>query len=140
MLKWWPTLLLSLAAFSFFDYYSLKEPKKYTMLNEGCLVESLYFQQAVHAKEKLEGQIWSRVLCIHFYGTITGHAVTVFIHKNITWVYDPNRGSFVVANYPLYDPFMIAEICFPKLVIRKAFYIEPTLLLHYQPEPSKLGW
>jgi hypothetical protein len=140
MLKWWPTLLLSLAAFSFFDYYSLKEPKKYTMLDEGCLVESLYFQQAVHAKEKLEGQIWSRVLCIHFYGTVTGHAVTVFIHKNITWVYDPNKGSFVVANYPLYDPFTIAEICFPKLVIRKAFYIEPTLLLHYQPRPSKLVW
>lgn len=54
--------------------------------------------------------------------------------------YDPNRGSFSVANYPLYDPLMIAEICFPKLFIRKANYIEPTLLLHYQKEPSKLIW
>jgi hypothetical protein len=110
------------------------------MLDEGCLIQSLYFQQAIQAKEMLEEQLWTRVLCIYFYGQITGHAVTVFVHKNITWVYDPNRGSFPVANYPLYDPLMIAEICFPKLVIRKAYYIEPTLLLHYQHNPSKLVW
>jgi hypothetical protein len=140
MLKWWPTLLFGLAAFFFFDYYSLKEPKKIVMLDEGCLIQSLYFQQAIQAKEMLEEQLWTRVLCIYFYGQITGHAVTVFVHKNITWVYDPNRGSFPVANYPLYDPLMIAEICFPKLVIRKAYYIEPTLLLHYQHNPFKLVW
>lgn len=140
MLKWWPTLLFGLAAFFFFDYYSLKEPKKIEMLNEGCLIQSLYFQQTIQAKQMLEDYMWSRVLCIYFYGGIAGHAVTVFVYKNITWVYDPNRGSFPVANYPLYDPLMVAEICFPKLFIRKAVYIEPTLLLHYQNESSRLIW
>ena len=140
MFKWWPTILLALAVFFFFDYYSLKEPKKLEMLDEGCLIQSLYFQQAIQAKEMLGDQIWSRVLCMYFYGGIAGHAVTVFVYKNVTWVYDPNRGSFPVAHYPLYDPLMISEICFPKLFIKKAYYIEPTLLLHYQKEPSKLGW
>ncbi len=140
MLKWWPTLLFGLAAFFFFDYYSLKEPKVYTLLNEGCLVHSLYFQQAIQAKEMLGDKIWTRVLCVYFQGTIGGHAVTVFINKNITWVYDPNHGSYPIANYPLYDPLTIAEICFPKNVIRKVHYIEPTLLLHYQHDSSKLMW
>jgi hypothetical protein len=139
-MRWWPTLLFGLAIFFFLDFYSLKEQKKYTMLNEGCLVHSLDFQQAIQAREMLGDQIWSRVLCVFFYGGIDGHAITVFIHKNITWVYDPNKGSYPVANYPLHDPLMIAEICFPKLFIRKVYYIEPTLLLHYQHEPSKLVW
>lgn len=139
-MKWWPTALFALAAFFFFDYYSQKESKKIEMLDNGCLVQSLYFQQAIQAKEMFHEQVWSRVLCIYFYGGITGHAVTVFVYKNITWVYDPNRGSYPVANYPLYDPLMIAEICFPKLFIKKAYYIEPTLLLHYQKESSKLLW
>jgi uncharacterized membrane protein YoaT (DUF817 family) len=139
-MKWWPTLLFGLAAFFFFDYYSLKEPKKYELLKDGCVVESLYFHHAIQAKEKLDDYIWSRVLCIFFYGMVEGHAVTVFVYKNITWVYDPNKGSYKVTNYPLYDPLMIAEIAFPKLFIKKAYYIEPTLLLQYQHEPSNLVW
>lgn len=137
MLKWWPTIIFGLAVFFFFNYYSLKEPKKFEMLDEGCLVQSLYFQQTIIAQKMLDPHMWSRVLAIHFYGKL-GHAVTVFIYKNITWVYDPNRGSFIVARYPLYDPLTIAEICFPNVSIKRAFYIEPTFLLHYQKEPSKL--
>jgi hypothetical protein len=139
-MKWWPTFLFGLVTFFYLDFYTLKGPKTVTMLSEGCLVQSLYFQHAIQAKQMLEEQLWTRVLCIYFYGQITGHAVTVFVYKDITWVYDPNKGSYPVANYPLYDPLMIAEICFPKLVIRKAYYIEPTFLLHYQYEPSKLVW
>jgi len=131
MLKWWPTLLFALAAFFFFDYYSLKQPQELTMIHDGCFVQSLYFQHVVQAQQTLENFVWARVLCIQFYGKL-GHAVTVFIYKNITWVYDPNRGSFPVARYPLYDPLTIAEICFPKLLIKEAYYVEPTFLLHYQ--------
>lgn len=130
-MRWWPTFLFALAAFFFFDLYSLKEPQKLTMLNDGCFVHSLYFQHAVQAQQTLDQFVWARVLCIHFYGQL-GHAVTVFIHKNVTWVYDPNRGSFPVARYPMYDPLTIAEICFPKLAIKEAYYVEPTFLLHYQ--------
>jgi hypothetical protein len=131
-MKWWPTLLLAIAAFFFFDYYSLKTSKKYEMLDNGCLIQSLYFQQVIQAKQILDEYMWTRVLAIQFYGMVEGHAVTVFIYKNITWVYDPNRGSFPVAHFSLYDPLMIAELTFPKLSIKKAYYIEPTMLLHYQ--------
>jgi hypothetical protein len=131
-MKWWPTILLAVGLFFYFEYYSVRVPLKYEMLGDGCLVQSLYFQQAVQAKQMLEEQMWTRVLCIHFYGMVEGHAVTVFVYKNITWVYDPNRGSFPVAHFSLYDPLMIAEIAFPKLSIKKAYYIEPTMLLHYQ--------
>lgn len=131
MLKWWPTLLFGLAAFLFFDFYSLKEPKELTMIHDGCFVQSLYFQHAIQAQEILDDFVWSRVLCIQFYGKL-GHAVTVFIFKNVTWVYDPNRGSFPVARYPMYDPLTIAEICFPDHLIKEVYYVEPTFLLQYQ--------
>jgi hypothetical protein len=139
-MKWWPTALFALVVFFFLGNHSLKENKFIELLDDGCLVQSLYFQQTLLAKEMLEEFMWARVLCVHFYGMVEGHAVTVFVYKNITWVYDPNKGSFPVARFPLYDPLMIAEIAFPKLLIKKAYYIEPTMLLHYQKEPSKLVW
>jgi hypothetical protein len=137
-MKWWPTLLFGLAVFFFLDTYTTKEKKFVNLLDDGCLIQSLYFQQTQLAKEMLDEFMWSRVLAIHFYGMIEGHAVTVFVYKNITWVYDPNKGSYPVAHFPLYDPLMIAEIAFPKLSIKKAYYIEPTLLLNIPPKSSKL--
>ena len=139
-MKWWPTLLFGLAVFFFLDTYTTKEKKFVNLLDDGCLIHSLYFQQTQLAKEMLDEFMWSRVLAIHFYGMIEGHAVTVFVYKNITWVYDPNKGSYPVAHFPLYDPLMIAEIAFPKLSIKKAYYIEPTLLLNISPKSSKLVW
>lgn len=139
-MKWWPTLLFGLAVFFFLDTYTTKEKKFVNLLDDGCLIQSLYFQQTQLAKEMLDEFMWSRVLAIHFYGTIEGHAVTVFVYKNITGVYDPNKGSYPVAHFPLYDPLMIAELAFPKLSIKKAYYIEPTLLLNIPPKSSKLVW
>jgi hypothetical protein len=139
-MKWWPTALFALAFMLFLGNYTLKEKKFIELLDDGCLVQSLYFHQSILAKEMLGQFMWTRVLCIHFYGMIEGHAVTVFIYKNITWVYDPNKGSYPVAYFPLYDPLMIAELAFPKLYIKKAYYIEPTLLLNYTPGSSKLVW
>lgn len=137
-MKWWPTALLAVAAFFFFDFYSLKEPQKLTMIHDGCFVQSLYFQHVLQAQQTLEQFVWSRVLCIQFYGKL-GHAVTIFIYKNVTWIYDPNRGSFPIANYPMYDPKMAAEIAFPDLIIKEAYYVEPTFLLHYQNNAFTLG-
>lgn len=130
-MKWWPTFLLASVIFFMLSYYTPRKEKKFEMLDDGCLVQSIYFQQSVQAKEMLEGFMWTRVLCIQFYGRL-GHAVTIFIYKNVTWIYDPNRGSFPIATYPLYDPFTAAEIAFPNLLIKKAYYIEPTFLLHYR--------
>jgi len=137
-MKWWPTALFALVFFFYLGTYNVKEKKFIELVNQGCLVQSLYFQQAKLASEILDQYIWARVLAIQFYGMVEGHAVTVFVYKNITWVYDPNRGSFPVAHFSLYDPLMIAELAFPKLHIKKAYYIEPTLLLNYYPGSSKL--
>jgi len=139
-MKWWPIAILASLILYFIGNYNLKENKYVEMLDDGCLVQSLYFHQSTMAKEMLEQFMWTRVLCMHYHGSIEGHAVTVFIYKNITWVYDPNRGSFPVAQFPLYDPLMIAELAFPKLFVKKAYYIEPTLLLNYTPGSSKMVW
>ena len=131
-MKWWLTFVFFLAAFFSFAYIKPNENKEvFGFLDNGCVIYSLTFKNALTAKEMLGDEIWSRVLAIHFSGKL-GHAVTVFVYENVTYVYDSNLGTFPVAAYPLYDPLMIAEICYPKLVIIKAYYLEPTMLLHYQ--------
>jgi hypothetical protein len=138
MLKWWPTFLFGFAVLFFFANYTPQVQKEYEMLDDGCLIYSLHYRNSVLAKQMHdESNIWSRVLAMHYKGGL-GHAVTVFIYKNNTFVYDPNRGSFVIASYPLYDPLMIAEICYPKLVIKRAYFLEPTFLLHYQNNSFKI--
>jgi hypothetical protein len=139
MLKWWPTFLFALVILFFFASYTPREANALGLLEDGCLIYALHYKHTVLAQEKLQDHMWSRVLAIQFYGKL-GHAVTVFVYNNITFVYDPNRGSFAVAGYPLYDPLMIAEICFPELVIKSAYYLEPTFLLHYQYNAPKLVW
>jgi len=130
-MKWLPAIIFFAVIFFFFANYLPREQRKYEMLDEGCLVHALQFKYALEAQEMLGEYLWSRILAIQFYGAI-GHAVTVFVYENNTYVYDPNRGSFIVAGYPLYDPLMIAEICFPDSFIKRAHYLEPTMLLHYQ--------
>ena len=85
----------------------------------------------IDAKEKLRPYIWTRTIAIQFNDKRLGHAILVFIYKNITFVYDPNIGSFAVAHYPLYDPKAIAEIAYPKIRVKEAVFIEPTLTLTY---------
>lgn len=132
-MKFWPIFLLCLAVMFFFANYTPKEKDSYKMLDNGCMIYAIHYKNALEAKAMLGEDIWSRVLAIHFYGTL-GHAVTVFVYKNITYVYDYNLGTYPIANYPLYDPMTIAEICFPRLPIRKAYYIEPTFLLYYKSD------
>lgn len=132
-LKLLPAFLLSILFF-FLLKGPTPEPPKLIELDNGCLVLSMHFKLALEASKILDTHLWTGVLAIHFTGRV-GHAVTVFIHKNVTYVYDPNRGSFVVAGYPLHDPLAIAEICFPDLVVKKAYFIEPVMLLPlYQTE------
>lgn len=134
-MKFWPIFLLCGAVLFFFANYTPKEKASLEMLENGCMIYSLHYKNALDAKAMLGEDIWSRVLAIHFYGKL-GHAVTVFVYKGNTFVYDSNLGTYPVANYPLYDPLTIAEICFPKLVIRKAYYLEPTFLLYYKNDNS----
>lgn len=130
-MKWLPAFLFFAGIFFFLPNYTPKEKKDFEMLDNGCVVHALQFKYALEAKLILEDHLWTRILAVQFYGKL-GHAITVFVYKNNTFVYDPNLGTYLVASYPLYDPLMIAEICFPKLPIRKAYFFEPTFLLHYQ--------
>jgi len=137
-MKWWPAVLFFAGIFFFFANYAPKEQTTFEMVEEGCLVHSIHYKNSVLAKEMLDDKLWARVLAIYFYGNL-GHAVTVFVYENHTYVYDPNHGSFPVAAYPLYDPLAIAEICFPKAVIKRAHYLEPTMLLHYQNDSFRIN-
>lgn len=130
-MKWWPIVLL-LAAFVFFlPNYTETETPSLTVLPDGCLVYAVHQKMAFDANEKLDPYIWSRVLAIHFYNKV-GHAVTVFVYKNNTFVYNPGLGSYPLYDRPIYDPLQLAEIIFPDTPIKKAYFLEPTMLLHYQ--------
>lgn len=137
-MKWWPTLLFGLAAFFFFANFAPKQEREIELLDNGCAIYSISLKQAIEGKSLLTGDnIWVRVLAIHFYNK-TGHAVTVFVYKNNTYVYDPNIGTYPIARYPIYDPLTIAEISFPDEKIEQVHFLEPTFLLHYQERSSRL--
>ena len=100
-------------------------------LDNGCLVYSLHMKMILDAQERLEPYVWTRTIAIQFNGRLLGHAILVFVYKNMTFVYDPAQGSFIVARYPLYDPKTVAEIAYPKLHVTEAAFIEPTITLTY---------
>jgi hypothetical protein len=129
MIKVLPATILVILFIWFISTYRIREEKLFEQIDNGCLVYSLHFKHTLEAQERLEPYLWTRVLAIQFYKTIAGHAVTVFVYKNMTFIYDPNRGSFVAARTPLYDPMTLAEICFPKLAIKDAAFLEPTITL-----------
>lgn len=131
MLKFLPAFVL------FFLFYFLvlghqhKEVKIVHQLENGCLVYALHHKMIIEANERLQPYLWSRIIAIQFNGAILGHAILVFVYKNITFIYDPAKGSYVAAAYPLYDPVQLAEIAYPKLFISSAKFLEPTITLNY---------
>jgi hypothetical protein len=100
-------------------------------LKDGCLVLSIYHKNVLLANEMLRDQIWCKVIGIDFYRTPIGHAVLLYHYGGKTYVYDPAQGSLLISNYLIYNPLNVAEIMYPKLDIRKAYFLEPTMLLHY---------
>jgi len=136
-MKWIPTILLVICFFIFLPTRKniTEEPVK--ILDNGCAIYAIHFKMSNEARNLLEPYVWSRVLAIQFYGKV-GHAVTVFHYNNITYIYDYNIGTYPIYERYIYDPLDIAEIIFPNLPIRKAFYLEPTFLLHYQTDSFRI--
>jgi hypothetical protein len=133
-MKWLPVFLLVACFFLFWPSYKVVEnPHELKMLSDGCMVYALHHKMAMEANEKLEPYLWSRVLAIHFYEKV-GHAVNVFVYKNHTFVYDPGLGSYPLYDRPIYDPLQLAEIIYPDSPIKRAYFLEPTLLLQYQTQ------
>jgi hypothetical protein len=130
MIRFLPNFALVACFFLFLPNHKLHHERTFVMLDNGCLIYSLHHKFLLEANEKLEPYLWTRTLAIQFYvQPVTGHAVNVFVYKNMTFVYDPAKGSYPVARYPIYDPMTIAEICYPNLFIRSAAFIEPTITL-----------
>ena len=98
-------------------------------MENGCLVYALHLKMVIDANEKLQPYLWSRIVAIQFKGEL-GHAILVFVYKNMTFIYDPAQGSFVAARYTLYDAQQLAEIAYPNTTILKAYFLEPTLTLN----------
>lgn len=133
-MKWWPIIFI-LAGIIFFlpNFKIIENPYELKILPDGCMVYSIHHKMALDANEKLKPYLWSRVLAIHFYGKV-GHAVNVFIYENNTFIYDPGLGTRPIYERPIYDPLQLAEIMYPNTPIKKAYFLEPTLLLQYQTE------
>jgi hypothetical protein len=130
MFRWLPVLVLVVCFFLFLPNYKAGQEKIFHELENGCLIYSLHMKMIIDANERLEPYIWTRIIGIEFVGRL-GHAILVFVYKNMTFIYDPAQGSFVAARYPLYDPKTLAEITYPKSVIKDAYFIEPTITLNY---------
>ena len=136
-MKWWPIFLLVILFVCFLQNYTEHEAPELIELENGCMIYSLTHKMAMESNQMLEPYLWSRILAIHFPNKL-GHAVNVFVYKNYTYVYDPNIGTYPLYNRPIYDPLQLAEILYPGITIRKAYFLEPTLLLHYQMNPSTM--
>lgn len=136
-MKWLPILILVSCFFLFWPHYKVIEnPKEMFMLEDGCMIYALQYKMAAEAVEKLKPYLWTRVLGIYFYDK-TGHAVTIFVYKNFTYVYNPGVGTYMIYERPIYDPLQLAEIIFPYENIKKAYFVEPTFLLQYQTNSER---
>lgn len=136
-MKWWPIFILAICFILFLPNYKESEAPYLMELANGCMIYSLTHKMVMESNKLLEPYLWSRILAIHFPNKL-GHAVNVFVYKNYTYVYDPNIGTYPLYNRPIYDPLQLAEILYPDVPIRKAYFLEPTLLLHYQMNPSTM--
>lgn len=112
--------------------YSTKPKEEDIILNNGCLIYAIQYQHAIEAKNILnESNVWAKIILYKVKGARSGHAVTLYIYKNSTYVYDPAFASYQLAQYPIYDPYKIAQWMHPMNKIAWAEYAENVML--YNP-------
>lgn len=112
--------------------YSTKPPEEDIILNNGCLIYAIQYQYALEAKNILnESNVWAKIILYKVQGARSGHAVTLYIYKNSTYIYDPAFASYQLAQYPIYDPYKIAQWMHPMNKIAWAEYAENVML--YNP-------
>jgi len=112
--------------------YSTKPPQEDIILNNGCLIYAIQYQYAVEAKNILnESNVWAKILLYRLKGAKSGHAVTLYVYKNKTYVYDPAFASYQLTEFPVYNPYKIVSLMHPMSKIAWAEYAENVLL--YNP-------
>jgi hypothetical protein len=112
--------------------YSIRSEKEDIILNNGCLIYAIQYQYALEAKNILnESNVWAKILLYRLVGNKSGHAVTLYVYKNKTYVYDPAFASYQLTEFPVYNPYKIVSIMHPLSKIAWAEYAENVLL--YNP-------
>lgn len=112
--------------------YSTKPLEEDFILNNGCLIYSIQYQYALKAKKILgDSEVWAKIILYKVKGAKSGHAVTLYIYKNSTYIYDPAFASYQLAQFPIYDPYKITQMMHPLDKIEWAEYAENVML--YNP-------
>ena len=112
--------------------YSTRPEKEDLILNNGCLIYAIQYQHAIEAKNILnESNVWAKILLYRLKGAKSGHAVTLYVYKNSTYVYDPAFASYQLSQYPIYNPYKIVQLMHHLSKVLWAEYAENVLL--YNP-------
>ncbi len=112
--------------------YSTKPSEEDIILKNGCLIYSIQYQHALTAKNILnESDVWAKILLYKLKGEKSGHAVTLYVYKNSTYVYDPAFSSYQLAQFPIYEPYKVIQLMHPMSKILWAEYAETVMF--YNP-------
>ena len=112
--------------------YSKHVEKEDIILNNGCLIYAIKYQYALEAQNILnESDVWAKILLYRLVGNKSGHAVTLYVYKNKTYVYDPAFASYQLTEFPVYNPYKIVSLMHPLSKIAWAEYAENVML--YNP-------
>lgn len=112
--------------------YSTKPIEEDIILDNGCLIYAIQYQYALKAKKILnDSEVWAKIILYKQLGAKAGHAVTLYIYKNSTYIYDPAFASYQLAQFPVYNPYKVAKMMHPMSDIVWAEYAENVIL--YNP-------
>jgi CDP-glycerol glycerophosphotransferase (TagB/SpsB family) len=125
-------LLILVIVLGLLPNYSTKPEQEDIILNNGCLIYAIQYQYALEAKNILnESNVWAKILLYRLKGAKSGHAVTLYVYKNKTYVYDPAFASYQLTEFPVYNPYKIVQLMHPISKIDWAEYAENVVL--YNP-------
>lgn len=109
--------------------YDVSPEPEDIILENGCVIYALNFKKTLKGGYLLdEVDVWNKMIFLKTKRMKNGHAVLLFIHDNITYAFDPGRGTFTLAYYPIYDPWDIAELLYPTEGIIFAKYAETAMI------------
>lgn len=131
------SILGCVAIFIFFAEQPKKPLDEDLILENGCLIYSLHFKRALRAGEILdESEVWNKLIFFKVEGMDSGHAVVLYIHGQISYVYDPAQGSFQIAEFPVYSPERVARSLYPGKRVIWARYGETAMIYQMGGDPK----
>lgn len=83
-----------------------------------------------------EVEVWNKMIFLKTGRMKSGHAVLLFIHHNVTYAFDPGRGTFTLSYFPIYDPWDVAELLYPFEDVIFAKYAETAMIYQMSGLPD----